>query len=95
MASIEIYDTTLRDGTQGLDFNLTAEDKVMIANRVQINHGWQIQLSFFFSSNRKSLIRFRSAGKEDQCERYCRNNQGIDPKVCESSIQKALLAKCR
>ena len=46
MATIEIYDTTLRDGTQGLDFNLTAEDKVMIAKRLDsfgvdyIEGGW-------------------------------------------------------
>ncbi len=46
MATIEIYDTTLRDGTQGLDFNLTAEDKVAIAKRLDafgvdyIEGGW-------------------------------------------------------
>jgi 2-isopropylmalate synthase len=46
MATIEIYDTTLRDGTQGLDFNLTAEDKVAIARRLDsfgvtfIEGGW-------------------------------------------------------
>lgn len=46
MNKIEIYDTTLRDGTQGLDFNLTAEDKVAIAKRLDefrvdfIEGGW-------------------------------------------------------
>ena len=46
MPTIEIYDTTLRDGTQGLDFNLTAEDKVAIAKRLDafgvdfIEGGW-------------------------------------------------------
>jgi 2-isopropylmalate synthase len=46
MAQIEIYDTTLRDGTQGLDFNLTSEDKVAIAKRLDsfgidvIEGGW-------------------------------------------------------
>ena len=46
MLKIEIYDTTLRDGTQGLDFNLTAEDKVAIAKRLDafgvdfIEGGW-------------------------------------------------------
>ena len=46
MKRIEIYDTTLRDGTQGLDFNLTAEDKVAIAKRLDdfgvdyIEGGW-------------------------------------------------------
>jgi len=28
---IEIYDTTLRDGTQAEDFNLSVEDKVRVA----------------------------------------------------------------
>ena len=36
MSTIEIYDTTLRDGTQGLEFNLTAEDKVAIAKRLDV-----------------------------------------------------------
>ena len=46
MSKVEIYDTTLRDGTQGLDFNLTAEDKVAIAKRLDafgvdfIEGGW-------------------------------------------------------
>lgn len=46
MSPIEIYDTTLRDGTQGQDFNLTAEDKVAIAKRLDafgvdfIEGGW-------------------------------------------------------
>lgn len=46
MATIEIYDTTLRDGTQGLDFNLTVEDKIAIAKRLDgfgmdfIEGGW-------------------------------------------------------
>jgi 2-isopropylmalate synthase len=44
--TIEIYDTTLRDGTQGQDFNLTSEDKVAIARRLDafgvtfIEGGW-------------------------------------------------------
>lgn len=46
MKRIEIYDTTLRDGTQGLDFNLTAEDKLAIAKKLDefgvdyIEGGW-------------------------------------------------------
>jgi 2-isopropylmalate synthase len=46
MATTEIYDTTLRDGTQGLDFNLTVEDKLAIAKRLDafgmdyIEGGW-------------------------------------------------------
>ncbi len=43
---VEIYDTTLRDGTQGLDFNLTSRDKLIIAHRLDdfgidfIEGGW-------------------------------------------------------
>lgn len=43
---VEIYDTTLRDGTQGLDFNLTSRDKVALALRLDdfgidfIEGGW-------------------------------------------------------
>ncbi len=33
---IEIYDTTLRDGTQGLGFNLSLEDKVAIARELDL-----------------------------------------------------------
>ncbi len=45
-APVEIYDTTLRDGTQGLEFNLTSGDKVAIARRLDafgvdyIEGGW-------------------------------------------------------
>ena len=31
---IEIYDTTLRDGTQGEGFNLSLQDKLLIARRL-------------------------------------------------------------
>jgi isopropylmalate/homocitrate/citramalate synthase len=31
---IEIYDTTLRDGTQGEGFNLSLQDKLMIAQKL-------------------------------------------------------------
>lgn len=34
MTRIEIYDTTLRDGTQGEGFNLSLEDKLMIAQKL-------------------------------------------------------------
>ncbi len=46
MARIEIYDTTLRDGTQGQGFTLTSADKVAIASRLDrfgvdiIEGGW-------------------------------------------------------
>ena len=34
--TIEIYDTTLRDGTQGTGFSLTSDDKVAIAKRLDV-----------------------------------------------------------
>ena len=43
---IQIYDTTLRDGTQGEGVNLSAEDKLKIARRLDdfgvdyIEGGW-------------------------------------------------------
>ncbi|MCK4604362.1 MAG: hypothetical protein KAU41_06645, partial [Deltaproteobacteria bacterium] len=43
---IEIYDTTLRDGTQAEDFNLSVEDKVRITLKLDdlgvdyIEGGW-------------------------------------------------------
>ncbi|WMT58089.1 citramalate synthase [Truepera radiovictrix] len=46
MTAVEIYDTTLRDGTQGTGFSLTSEDKVAIARRLDafgvdvIEGGW-------------------------------------------------------
>ncbi len=46
LAAIEIYDTTLRDGTQGQGFTLTSQDKVAIAKRLDefkmdfIEGGW-------------------------------------------------------
>ena len=45
-ASLRVYDTTLRDGTQGLDVNFTSEDKVAITRRLDafgidlIEGGW-------------------------------------------------------
>ena len=34
MDRIEIYDTTLRDGTQGEGFNLSLQDKLMVAAKL-------------------------------------------------------------
>ncbi len=45
-ARIEIYDTTLRDGTQGLDVSLTSRDKVVLAHKLDafgidfVEGGW-------------------------------------------------------
>ena len=46
MVKIQIYDTTLRDGAQAVDINLTAEDKLRIAHKLDelgvdyIEGGW-------------------------------------------------------
>jgi len=46
MQSVEVYDTTLRDGTQAEDFNLSLEDKIRIALKLDdlgihyIEGGW-------------------------------------------------------
>jgi 2-isopropylmalate synthase len=46
MTSIQVYDTTLRDGTQSEGFNLSANDKLRIARRLDdlgvafIEGGW-------------------------------------------------------
>jgi 2-isopropylmalate synthase len=72
---IEIYDTTLRDGTQAQDFNLTSEDKVAIARRLDefgvtfIEGGWPgsnpkdvrfFELMKGVSLNRAKLVAFGS-----------------------------------
>lgn len=59
---IEIYDTTLRDGTQGEGITLTLEDKLKIARRLDefgtdyIEGGWPV-------SNPKDVEFFQSAAK--------------------------------
>jgi hypothetical protein len=81
MAQIEIYDTTLRDGTQGLDFNLTSEDKVAIAKRLDgfginvIEGGWPgsnpKDATFFEMMKQVRLVRAKLAcvkGVYKNCE---------------------------
>lgn len=66
-APAEIYDTTLRDGTQGEDVQLTSEDKVAIARRLDdfgvdfIEGGWP-------GSNPKD-VRFFEAMKDVELRR--------------------------
>jgi 2-isopropylmalate synthase len=60
---IEIYDTTLRDGTQAEDFNLSVEDKVRITLKLDdlgidyIEGGWP-------GSNPKDMEFFERAQSE-------------------------------
>ena len=60
---IQIYDTTLRDGTQGEGVNLSAEDKLKIARRLDdfgvdyIEGGWP-------GSNPKDMEFFDRAQRE-------------------------------
>jgi 2-isopropylmalate synthase len=81
---IEIYDTTLRDGTQGQDFNLTSTDKVAIAKRLDafgvdcIEGGWPgsnpKDMRFFELMKGETLTRARLAAfgstrrKDVRCE---------------------------
>ncbi|MBW1960717.1 MAG: citramalate synthase [Deltaproteobacteria bacterium] len=68
MEPIELYDTTLRDGTQGENINFTAEEKIKIAQRLDalgihyIEGGWPgsnpRDLKFFDLAKR---VRFKQA----------------------------------
>lgn len=64
MSTIQIYDTTLRDGTQGEGVNLSVEDKLKIARRLDrmgfhfIEGGWP-------GSNPKDVEFFRRARDEN------------------------------
>ena len=61
---IEIYDTTLRDGTQAEDFNLSVEDKVRITLKLDdlgidyIEGGWP-------GSNPKDCLLYTSPSPRD------------------------------
>src|SRR5947199_6836064 len=58
---IEIYDTTLRDGTQGEGFNLSLQDKLMIAQRLD-ELGVDYIEGGFPLSNPKDQAFFRDVG---------------------------------
>src|SRR3954469_18714501 len=47
---IEIYDTTLRDGTQGEGFNLSLQDKLMIARKLDELGGDYIEVGYPLSN---------------------------------------------
>jgi isopropylmalate/homocitrate/citramalate synthase len=53
MQQISLYDTTLRDGTQGEDVSFSAEDKIKIAKRLD---------SFGINIHRRRMARFESQG---------------------------------
>jgi 2-isopropylmalate synthase len=71
MKPIEIYDTTLRDGTQAEDFNLSVEDKIRISKKLDelgvdyIEGGWPgsnpKDVQFFKAMQRTSLSRAKLA----------------------------------
>ena len=92
---VEVYDTTLRDGTQGEGISFSADDKLMIARRLDelgihyIEGGWP-------GSNPKDEEFFRRAGELDLkharlaafgSTRHPRNAIEDDPNV--SSLLKA------
>jgi 2-isopropylmalate synthase len=78
-AAVEIYDTTLRDGTQGQDFNLTSGDKVAIARRLDrfgmsfIEGGWPgsnpKDVEFFEQMRDVELTRARLAAFGSTCRK--------------------------
>jgi 2-isopropylmalate synthase len=77
--ALAIYDTTLRDGAQGLDVNFTSEDKVAIARRLDafgidiIEGGWPgsnpKDVRFFERMRDVPLINARLAAFGSTCRR--------------------------
>src|ERR1700755_617380 len=57
---IEIYDTTLRDGTQGEGFNLSLQDKLLIAQKLD-DLGVDYVEGGFAGSNEKDRAFFQEA----------------------------------
>ena len=74
---IEIYDTTLRDGTQGKGFTLTSQDKIAIAQRLDafgvdyVEGGWPgsnpKDKIFFETMKEVPLVRARLAAFGATC----------------------------
>ena len=70
--SVKIFDTTLRDGTQGEGISLSVEDKIKIARKLDelgvhyIEGGWP-------GSNSKDIEFFERARDDEvhECEDYC------------------------
>lgn len=78
-APVEIYDTTLRDGTQGQDVNFTSHDKVAVAERLDafgvdfIEGGWPgsnpKDVEFFERMKDRPLSRARLAAFGSTCRK--------------------------
>ena len=87
--AIEIYDTTLRDGTQAENFNLSVEDKVRIAIALDelgvdyIEGGWPgsnpMSVDFFNKIKKVQLHSARLVAFGST--RHIRNNAGQDPNL--------------
>ncbi len=93
MTSIQIYDTTLRDGTQGEGMSLSAKDKVLIAKRLDrfgvhyIEGGWP-------GSNPKDMAFFKDiqkAGVENAKIVAFGSTRRADKKVSEDENVRKLL----
>ena len=93
---IEIYDTTLRDGTQGKGFTLTSQDKIAIAQRLDafgvdyVEGGWPgsnpKDKIFFETMKEVPLVRARLAAFGATCRK------GTMPEV-DANIQALLQAE--
>ncbi len=86
---VDIYDTTLRDGTQGEDINFTVSDKIRIAHKLDelgidfIEGGWpgsNPKDMEFFSQVKKekfSHARIASFGSTRRADRTCETDENI------------------
>src|SRR6201997_1578460 len=63
MSKIELYDTTLRDGMQGEGMSLSAQEKVLVAHRLD-EMGIDLIEAGFPSSNPKELELFGLLARE-------------------------------
>ncbi|HEX5146530.1 MAG TPA: citramalate synthase, partial [Conexibacter sp.] len=63
MTTIQLYDTTLRDGMQGENMSLSAEEKLRVAHRLD-ELGVQLIEAGFPSSNPKELELFELLSRE-------------------------------
>ena len=71
MTTIELYDTTLRDGMQGEGMSLSAEEKLRVAHRLD-QLGIDLIEAGFPSSNPKELELFDLLARESFRARFDR-----------------------